>query len=123
MRVAADDVSHKRRYALVGVFVVPVDAMGKPVLGEDQEQASGDGKDACMPEVDHELEELEKDIEEWFGGLADDASALQVGPEAPLASENFDDEASLKGEGLEAPEGLSPEVAQGKKQSDCEKGG
>ncbi|CAE7226193.1 unnamed protein product [Symbiodinium sp. CCMP2592] len=117
----ADDVSHKRRYALVGVLVVPVDAQGKPVLGEDQEQASGEDKDACVRDVDPDFEELQKDVDEWFGALADDASEVYEGPEALWEGENLEAEVPLEGERLDAPEVGGPEDAWAKQQSDYEK--
>ncbi|CAE7770472.1 unnamed protein product [Symbiodinium sp. CCMP2592] len=117
----ADDVSHKRRYALVGVLVVPVDAQGKPVLGEDQEQASGEDKDACVRDVDPDFEELQKDVDEWFGALADDASEVYEGPEALSEGENLEAEVPLEGERLDAPEVGGPEDARAKQQSDYEK--
>ncbi|CAE7838175.1 unnamed protein product, partial [Symbiodinium sp. CCMP2592] len=115
------DVSHKRRYALVGVLVVPVDAQGKPVLGEDQEQASGEDKDACVRDVDPDFEELQKDVDEWFGALADDASEVYEGPEALWEGENLEAEVPLEGERLDAPEVGGPEDAWAKQQSDYEK--
>ncbi|CAE7949334.1 abcG4 [Symbiodinium sp. KB8] len=108
----ADDISHKRRYALVGALVVPVDARGKPVLGEDQEQApaADDDKDAGAPDVDQDLGDLLKDIDEWFGAPGDGVSAIQVNSEI-----------QLEGERLDAPAGESLQDAQGQQTFDLEK--
>ena len=108
----ADDISHKRRYALVGALVVPVDARGRPVLGEDQEQApaADDDKDAGAPDVDQDLEDLLEDIDEWFGVSGDGVSAIQVNSEI-----------QLEGERLDAPAGESLQDAQGQQTFDLEK--